>query len=274
MKQRIDFVLEERFNAFLLHYVESPVAFRSVLRLARSIISGSAALHFILDSPETWQAGDCDVYVPIGFSLPIVRHLQEVEGYRSVHPLHHDMYIPNEIGPSGESLPYISSVCRLKRSDGVCIDVIESNSATALHPLAAFWSTHLYNYLSADSICVAYPAMTWDCSGCVRADADAKARRAVAKYEARGFRLSSFQFNINSHLRSTYPSILDGCGDYPYCPHTFRSFGDEWCMQTVFNEDMAAGHAVDKETPWWRFGGRLCGGCSSVSSRSVGLLGQ
>lgn len=275
MKSRIDSILIERWNEYLRRVVVAPIALRAMLRLTRSVISGSSALHFLLDSPRSWSPGDCDIYVPNGAALRMIDHLRRTEGYVFCNsPEDASFYDPDEPNQSGDSAHYISTVNRLRRSDGIFVDVIESSSESSLHPLAAFWSTHLMNYVSADSLCVAYPTMTWNNSGCVASVINEKAVSAALKYAERGFGLSSFKFNLGPHVRSTYPSILDGCDNFPYCPHSYRHFGDKWCMQTVFAEDHSIGNAVDRLTPRWRFGGDLCEGCTTITTQSVELITQ
>ncbi|EIW62571.1 uncharacterized protein TRAVEDRAFT_108110, partial [Trametes versicolor FP-101664 SS1] len=122
-----------------------------ILRLTRSVISGSTALHVLdIDRASAWTPNDLDIYAPITAAAVVVNYLVTVEGYDVVD------------SPAPAKYPYPSSrsgfnaVAHLRRGD-IEIDVIRSNTISALHPIPFFWSSHLMNYLTADSYCMAYP---------------------------------------------------------------------------------------------------------------------
>ncbi|KAI9059161.1 hypothetical protein FKP32DRAFT_1544252, partial [Trametes sanguinea] len=120
-----------------------------VLRITNSIISGSAALHVLLST--AWSPSDLDVYAPHHSYKQVISYLRDAENYQVME------------SPDPSKYPYrgngFSSVTHLFR-DGHEIDVIQSPTRSALHPLPHFWATHVMNYISADAYCVAYPRYT------------------------------------------------------------------------------------------------------------------
>lgn len=269
VKLLVDTELARLWNEKLQDFVSSPVDFRAILRNSRSVVSGSVALHFILDNPSSWNPGDCDVYVPAGSAFVVIDYLRHHEGYqfrnRSRQEHYGNLHFPS-------SLPAIMSIERLQRPDGKRIDVIESSTASALYPLPFFWSSHLVNYISADSICVTFPILTFQKRCLLFPGSNHTSTALQAKYEERGFRVSSFLENTSEEVQAAYPRMHDGCDDNPYCPHRFRFFGDEWCMQIVFDEEAGRTFGVDINSPFWRYGGRLCGGCSGTSDTTISSM--
>ncbi|KAI0335952.1 hypothetical protein GY45DRAFT_1342100 [Cubamyces sp. BRFM 1775] len=125
---------------------------RNVLRVTNSVISGSSALHFLdVDRAPLWSATDLDIYTPIHCARQIVNYLCNVEGYHIVQE------------PVPSKYPHLRSgfatVFHLRR-DLSEIDVIQSCTRSALYPIPYFWGTHVMNYLTADTFCVAYPEYT------------------------------------------------------------------------------------------------------------------
>ncbi|KAH9853917.1 hypothetical protein C2E23DRAFT_867870 [Lenzites betulinus] len=117
-----------------------------------SVISGSAALHILdIDRTVDWTPSDLDVYTPLYSAAQVISYLCIVEKYE----------------PYGDAInpPYpgvtsgFRSVVRLRRGEQ-SIDIIQSLTRSALHPIPYFWSTHVMNYVTADSFCVAYPDLT------------------------------------------------------------------------------------------------------------------
>ncbi|KAL6304474.1 hypothetical protein BKA93DRAFT_692856, partial [Sparassis latifolia] len=114
--------------------------------ITNTVISGSLSLVFF-DVTCSWSPNNADFYVLYGHFFRIVQYLVQVEGYTldtNVEP------------PYSYSASIISQVARLRRGR-YHIDVIRSFTESPLCPLPLFWSTHVMNYLSADSFCCAYP---------------------------------------------------------------------------------------------------------------------
>ncbi|KAI9064829.1 hypothetical protein FKP32DRAFT_1527238, partial [Trametes sanguinea] len=121
-----------------------------LLRLTSSVISGSTALHILdVDRAATWTPMDLDIYAPCHSALQVVAYMCRVEKYELLE--HPDTYSYAAGG--------FDTVYRLRRGTKE-IDIIQSSTRSALHPIPFFWSTHVMNYLTADSFCIAYPELT------------------------------------------------------------------------------------------------------------------
>lgn len=274
VKGLVDQFIHHKWLRVLSRFVDSPAELCNLLRRTRSVVSGSTTLHFILDEPRSWCPSDCDLYVPFGTSEIILRYLHEQEGYVEAprRCKRSEDYV--EFNPPSRLNPSIHSVIHLYRSTGMKVDIIESYNASALLPIAYFWSTHVMNYASADTICVAYPSLTFNSRGCYSPIVHSAVDSALVKYEARGFKLTSFAGNAGTDIRLMYPSLLDDCDMNPNCPHIFRSFGDKWCLQVFFGETGLEKRSLDAYVPQWRYGGTECGVCAADTDREVRLMQQ
>ncbi|KAG8944744.1 hypothetical protein FRC04_001559 [Tulasnella sp. 424] len=73
--------LEDRLGTMLSRWFTKPLAFREMLQVTQSAISGSAALQFAVPS-SSWTCKDLDVYTPKGEPCnEMIKHLVEVQGY-------------------------------------------------------------------------------------------------------------------------------------------------------------------------------------------------
>lgn len=66
IKDMIGNYLRMKWHEALGKFVDSPTGFCDVLRQTHSVVSGSLALHYIMDGPTSWSASDCDIYCPKG----------------------------------------------------------------------------------------------------------------------------------------------------------------------------------------------------------------
>lgn len=250
------YTLNHRYDAALASFVRDPTGLRNTLRVTGSVISGSAALYILdVDRATKWYPNDLDIYAPITSAAIMVTYLVTVEGYEILDkPPPESRYY---------SSPGFNSVAHLRRGDFE-IDVIRSNTISALHPIPYFWSTHLMNYLTADAYCIAYPNDTLIGRGLlnpVQLIAHQyplpRTMRTMKKYKARGyiFRSRPTAWDANAQ---------DECDSGPGCPRTVRYFGDNLCLMGSFGShaDAARGELTlpdpTRTVRWWR-GGPTCG---------------
>ncbi|KAI9057845.1 hypothetical protein FKP32DRAFT_1536890, partial [Trametes sanguinea] len=156
-----------------------------VLRATGCVLSGSAALK-VLDHqrPGSWAPSDLDIYAPRGKAMRFASYLITHEGYTLDRTVASYGY--------GDSTGFS---CVLHLHQGASsIDIIQSLTLSALHPLPYFWSSHVMNYLSADSFCIAYPTTTLQGRGLLNPVALLDGRyphgrtlRVLAKYSSRGY---------------------------------------------------------------------------------------
>lgn len=248
--------LHTRYNSTLRGFGVDPLSFRSVLRLTGSVISGSTALH-ILDGARraAWAPNDIDVYVPRGKAMRIVTHLQVVEDF---HLTRQDSAF------YGRTASGFSRVIHLSKGN-TSIDIIESLTQSALHPIPYFWSTHLINYLTADSFCIAYPDHLLTGRGVLNPIAllegqypSPRTLMVMEKYRARGY-----DVRLSPNAWKGDPSAE--CDFGADCPRSIRIFGDRSCLVGSFKPFACpARHPPGNPDPrhavrWWR-GGSACGG--------------
>ncbi|KAI0349032.1 hypothetical protein OH77DRAFT_1373963, partial [Trametes cingulata] len=156
-----------------------------VLRITDSVISGSAALS-VLDTGRglDWRPTDLDIYSPNDRTLRMVWYLCHIERY-TVTAVHVSSY-------TGDSAGFRRVVHMEKGTKR--IDVIQSTTLSALHPIPYFWASHLMNYITADKFSLAYPTFTDQGRGLLNPVAFLEYRYArphtlevLHKYQARGY---------------------------------------------------------------------------------------
>ncbi|KAI0321047.1 putative serine esterase-domain-containing protein [Amylostereum chailletii] len=111
-----------------------------------------------------------------------------------------------------------AAIIHLARSDGVCIDVVCISVPSAGFPLPHFWGTLVVNSLTADSLHVAYPQLTFDGIGCVN---PSRAMQLTTMYCAQKYTIRGFDIR-------TFSEVDSRCGPgqsrrNANCPHTTRA---------------------------------------------------
>lgn len=246
--------LDILFDNELRRFVQDPSALRANMRMLGGVISGSFALSFILHN-DGYQSlpGDLDIYVPNVYAKRFAAYLVEVEGY-----VHTDL--PQE----GYGLALSHGRVIVLSRHGRRVDIIPSKNSCALYPVAQFWGTHLINYLSADSYCVAYPKLTLSHRGLLspfqlfaECSTTPHLRTLVDKYETRG---------ISVDLRSDPvgpTSSTPSCKGDQACARTRRFFGDRFCAQGwISRRELPSARArmlPSSQTTYWWLGGEGCG---------------
>ncbi|KAI5988181.1 hypothetical protein EDD15DRAFT_2141379, partial [Pisolithus albus] len=116
-----------------------------------AIISGSCALRLLLPQRDVlWTPHDLDIYVCQEEARPLLLDLL-AHGYTFTSPIF------TTTPPYSSS--HVHSVYVLHRNSSK-IDVIVSNSMTAISPIFQFHSTILMNFVTAHSVYCAYPTLT------------------------------------------------------------------------------------------------------------------
>ncbi len=241
--------LNHEYNKLLLHWFEDPEGFRDVLRLTGSVISGSTALQFLhRDNPVDWTGADLDVYTPRTTALRMLHYLVNVEGY-TLDNINRPSYRPDSRG-----FHRVYHVSNNEQS----IDIIQSVTLSALHPLPFFWGSHVVTFIDADMFCLPYPDLTLSGRALLTPLAlhqmeypDLRTIRCIRKYEDRGYTVRC------SHTQ--WPDATPCDQTHEACPRRPRYFGDELCLMGSFYPDSTP----IPPTPhglipvWWR-GGRPC----------------
>ncbi|KAJ3474337.1 hypothetical protein NLI96_g12515 [Meripilus lineatus] len=172
-----------RYDQLLLSFVSDPFVLRRMLKNTKSVVSGSNALKLV--SPirvGDWVTNDLDIYTYMQPNTDRLISFFKCAGYTLV---------------------------------GKKIDIIISAKHSALFPISRFWNTFLFNFITSDSLCVAYPEHVLGGHGLIRDIGMAHPRLEMLKekYAARGY-------------ESNEPVLLDLGLVLP----RKRRFGDEDCL--------------------------------------------
>lgn len=232
---RVKNYLVRRWHATLGKWIEKPVLFRDCMRHTKSVISGSTALAFV-DGAD-WESQDLDVYTGRGRARDMVlSHLIHIEGYKIDVVTGDDEESPEpEVTPAYRN-SQIKSVTKLskqvyckalKQDVTRRIDVIESVVQHSVSPILRFHTTTVINWITSDSINLAYPRLTFAHIGLVndRMNLDRPKEQIWRdKYVERGFRI----------IRDTSELDQMSCGSA--CPALWRSTDDVGCMSVHFGD--------------------------------------
>ncbi|KAJ3474677.1 hypothetical protein NLI96_g12325 [Meripilus lineatus] len=203
-------LLDIRYNYLLHPYTDRPSDLRRLLTLTNSVISGSTAVKFLSPIGD-WPTGDMDIYTYGQANAD--RLISFFQGARYI-----PVFRPAPRRRYPEMSPGFITVVSLVRpasAGGRKIDIIISEHHSALFPISKFWNTFLFNFLTGDALCIAYPELTLLGHGYIRGIGMAHPRLEMLKekYAARGY-------------TSREPDSLE----LGFVLPKTRRFGDEDCM--------------------------------------------
>ena len=72
--------LNKRYEDLLGKFTRDVDEFREMMRKTNCVISGTAALWFVLSSPEAWAPNDLDIMVPESQFQNVIDFLTNIEG--------------------------------------------------------------------------------------------------------------------------------------------------------------------------------------------------
>lgn len=244
--------LDLSLDAALGPYFADCEAFRSTMRLYGAVISGSFALQFLrMNDGCDFIPGDLDIYVPRAYTNRMLAYLIGVEGYS---------YVTTRRVPYGVNEAH--DVVIIVSKPGLTVDIIPSMTNSALYPLSHFWASHLVNYISADTFCVAYPELTFWGRSLLSPFQLVDLRHPsghilslIDKYHQRAFDFRIRTYAWDDHAR-------DVCDADPGCPRVQRFFGDRMCAVGRLSRNRTdcgyvRGLPSNATVAWWR-GGQPC----------------
>ncbi|PSR87070.1 hypothetical protein PHLCEN_2v5256 [Hermanssonia centrifuga] len=236
-----------KFRSRLATVTDDVDAFLHAMRLSGACLSGGRALS-IVDNKATFEGVDWDFYCPFeGFDAFCIFLVERLKGTTV------------ELGPLAQA-HYVSMVgiCGFRRisTERGVFDVMRSETATPLLPLPYFHSTLLVNYISADSLCVAYPLGLLSRNGVTQSRSLSEhATAGLAKYRSRGYEFHDVPWTWD-------PRKEGRCYEHGHCSRAVRYFGDEYCFTVKFpNRSPPSVLPIlgGKLTCAWVWGGYGCG---------------
>lgn len=212
----MDHVLTLRLYYCLAFFFVDAAKFRAAMRRYSIVVSGSVALHFFTDD-VFWRPTDLDLFVSDRHFDAVVDILRCVHGFRlvAILPATYD---------GDTAIPGILKVAKLQSPKGPTLDLVCS-AVSPLYPIAQFWGSHLFNIITADYACSAYPDDVFGRRagvspiGVERRGASGRERfTSRDKYAARGY--SSYTMS---------PDSSDAV--------VWREFGDARCVTVTFSHE-------------------------------------
>lgn len=154
--------INHRVNTIFAAFVDDTNGFHNLLCITRSVVSRSTALQILdVECASQWTPHDTDIYTPIDTTFHIEDYLVNVKKYAK--------YNPPQTSPLGTTSPpngphsdiekgYHCVIC-LQRGK-TCINIIQSTTPSALHPIPFFWASHITNFVSANGFILTHPNYT------------------------------------------------------------------------------------------------------------------
>lgn len=238
--------LVRRIQAMLKQWFDKPILFRDAMRHTNTVISGSTALAFAIGAD--WESHDLDLWTPRGMSRQtMVAHLVHVEGYTITTVYENGHQVPVGGGDDPVTLPIaaggpvayqnnrirsVTKLCKMvfDKKHGFdmprFVDVVESATEHAISPILKFHSSIVMNWITADSIVVTYPKLTFAKMAIVNERIHISRSRQKLwrdKYTERGI-----QFLVDSS------TLAGGCG--AACPAVWRNTKDIGNMTIYFGD--------------------------------------
>lgn len=260
LQSKVRTYTKSRIHAALSPWIAHPLEFRDILRRTRSVISGSLALSVALD--DQWRANDLDIYVP--YRTPksdVIAHIIDREGYhiQAVVARYTPVAEGDQISPL-DSIAGITRITKFLKMSSDCkttkIDLIESTDYNALTPILKFDSTWSMNWITADSITVAYPRLTLRHEGVFSKTQVLKAYIHLPSWKSKYLKERGFsRFHITSRL------VDEPCREL--CFPLLRTSLDEHCLTVAFGE--ALGRSTYPEKVWGIRGIAPTASCGNVA---------
>ena len=252
--------LKRSLEQLLAHFVTDPQSLISVLSHTGSLITGDAALTFML-FPDT-----CPKPPSLKISCPMHQY-DAVIAYFTGSPCtsitktnaldHLNVHILDRTQG-------ILSNTIVQNTHGI-IDVVQSNCHSAYHPIPFQKGTHLMNVLSPAFFICPYPNLTAKRITIIPDTPSGTDHTAVSPW------LDQLHFTCLSSPCALY-DLRESCYNFHACSKRVRTFGDDGTMLITFGaaDDNSVTDPLSTCTAW-RLGGWPCGNrrCFLEINRSV-----
>lgn len=251
--------IANRLKITLGRFVDNEDDFLQEMATTSAVIGSSAAVAVI--GRCRWTPVDLDVYVPHAYFPHMVSYLIREEHCEVLFD-----HLRGDLSSQVEALRCYA--LRLRTAGGESIVLYRTPRLSALKPLLASWASMLMCYVSATSICVAYPSMADSHRGLLRPIRLLEYRypagevlRLIRKYEDRrfAFRLAQLSWQREDDIDAECP----GAGSQ-YCPLTVRYLGDSYTVTASHRSlkehrirSPPVNHISSETLVWWE-GGQAC----------------
>jgi hypothetical protein len=235
-----------RVNKLLRSFHLEPDRIMSILRMTGGVISGSSVL-FVMKI-GTFKPDDIDFFVNKFNGRKFMRWIQAWSEYHVEEPeIRLDEIYPTRMFTTAHRL-------KIEGKPG-SINVVVSNTSSAIQPIFDFHSTIVMNFINPFGIACAYPRLTFDHRGLMNPGIQSpdKLNKCYQKYRDRGF-------SIVSSLRKWKGFKGHECGVDPSCGQTRRSIRDGHVLFADLPGYIGKQHILSRsESVEWKLSvGRYC----------------
>ena len=253
--------LEKAFKDLLGRFAAEPEGIRSMMKRTGSVITGSAALWYLLRRPCGWEPSDLDIVTPHDMFQEVIQSILEMHPEAQVKDLSassNDAHYPIE-AYEGRMV--------IETGKGR-MDILQSREDCPFYPIAHYWSTHLMNALTSEAVVCGYPALTLQRKGVAVEGGIPGPVDRIQKYTERGIEVYKGCKGVLGGNRS--------CREFEACGKLDRFFGDEHTMviPTRGGTIMESANAFkQEELTGWRLGGEGCSNeeCFLESNRVIAI---
>lgn len=237
-----------------------------VMRDTNSVMSGSAAVALLQRDPDAlWHPKGFDIFTPVaGFETMCLYLIDSL-----LCPV-----LGNDTRPGGDTRGSLHAAMGItdarKLQCGITvINVYCVDGLSPLRPLPHFYATHLVNFVSADTFCIAYPDLFFSKRSLVKTTEDVS-NASLKRWTDRGWNLSQDA----KTWRGLSTAISRDCAELDLCPRKLRWFLDGACCSMSFRKSGAhptayapvplqLSHAASEAacgvwTTAWVWGGSAC----------------
>ena len=241
--------LQGTFNRLVEIFFPDPQAFSALLTDTGSVITGRAALWFMMRDAQAAKPTALTVTCPLHQFDAVYAFVRGLPG-ASVHPYPEDIYLSND---NRAHYFGVRQRTRVKTAMGL-IELLESESHTAFHPIPFQYGTHMMNVLSPGHFISPHANLTLKRIAFTPPLFIRHHNSELPTVDSTHFRLVTYPFAVSD--------LGETCYSFPACCKRIRTFADEDCLVLSFSASpIEAYHDIpmDATCTAWRLGGEPCG---------------
>lgn len=228
LRQEVKSYMRSRFHDTIRPWIGKPKDFRNAMRKSNAILSGSIVLQYVMRT--SWSSSNVDIYVPAGTAKWVMfQHLMTTEKYAMEAIWTDERGPPHCFGADRDDILSLMQLSKTSETPSgnstLRINILESSDPDPFSPLIWFNTTWVMNWLTADTVGMAYPVETLERSGTYCGIGTA----AFTKAELGWF--TAYRFRDFSQITKN-ELFSRRCG--AYCPALARMAYDEKCLNLTF----------------------------------------